>query len=229
MLGLALRLAGLLATLVVLWPEIANATREGLRALVHPSRFRSTPGGRDALTVLLASIPTAVLGSFLHAELGRTPATPLAVGLGFLGTATALVLAHFAGRGDRDQPTLRGALLLGVAQGLSAMPGLSRSGSTLAVALLLGLRPLRAFELSLLISLPALVGSSVLDARSLWGVPVSGELSSALVGGLAALATGMLALHALRGLVVRRRLAWFAFWLGPLSLATLALGIAWPS
>lgn len=228
-LGLALRVATLLATLLVLWPEVARAVSAGFAALVHPSRFRSTAGGRDALTTLLASVPTGVLGLFLHVELGRTQASPLAVGLGFLGTAAALVLAHFAGPGERDQPTAQGALLLGVAQGLSLLPGLSRSGSTIAVALLLGVRPVRAFELSMLISLPALVAGIVLEARPLLALPLPGDLASVLVGGLAALATGVLALHALRGIVARRRLAWFAFWVGPLALATLALGIAWPS
>ncbi len=227
-LDVALRAAALLATSIVLWPEVLRATSDGVRALARPSRFGSTPGGRDALTVLFASVPTAALGLFLHAALGRAQPSPLAVGLGFLGTTAALVLARFAGRGERDQPTPRGALLLGVAQGLSVLPGLSRSGSTIAVALLLGVRPARAFELSMLISLPALAGSIVLEARPLFSAPLPGELPSVLFGGAVALATGILALHALRVVVVRRRIAWFAFWVGPLALATLALGIAWP-
>jgi undecaprenyl-diphosphatase len=229
LLTLALHVATLCATLIVLWPEVARATSEGFAALVRPARFRSTQGGRDALTTLLASVPTAALGFFLHSELGHMQVSPLAVGLGFAGTAVALVLAHFAGRGERDQPTARGALLLGVAQGLCVLPGLSRSGSTIAVALLLGVRPARAFELSMLISLPGLLASIGLEARPLLSAPLPGEISSVLVGGLVALATGVLALHALRGVVMRRRLAWFAFWVGPLALATLALGIAWPS
>lgn len=231
LLGWALRAATLLAILIVLWPEFLRAASEGVTALVRPSRFRSTPGGRDALTVLLASLPTAALDAFFRAELGRASASPLAVGLGFLGTAAALVLAHFAGRGERDQPTPRGALLLGVVQGLAGLPGLSRSGSTIAVALLLGVRPARAFELSMLVSLPALVFGLALDALPLRDAisPFPGDLSSVLVGGLAALATGVLGLHALRAVVVRRRIAWFAFWVGPLAIATLALGIAWPS
>jgi undecaprenyl-diphosphatase len=228
-LTLALHVATLLATLIVLWPEVARATSEGLAALVRPSRFRSTAGGRDALTTLLANIPTAMLGFFLRSELGHTQTSPLAVGLGFLGTAVALVLAHFAGRGEAEQPSARGALLLGLAQGLSMLPGLSRSGSTIAVALLLGVRPVRAFELSMLISLPALFARVVLEVRPLLAAPFPGEVASVLVGGLVALATGVLALHALRGMVARRRIAWFAFWVGPLALATLALGIAWPS
>jgi len=67
----------------------------------------------------------------LETPVERWTESPLAIGLGFLGTTAALVLAHFSLQGDREQPTLAGALLLGVAQGLAVLPGLSRSGTTM--------------------------------------------------------------------------------------------------
>ncbi|HEX5098145.1 MAG TPA: undecaprenyl-diphosphate phosphatase, partial [Polyangiaceae bacterium] len=123
-------------------------------------------------------------------------------------------------------PTLAGALLLGVAQGLAVLPGLSRSGTTIAVALWLGVRPRRAFELSMLMSVPAILGAIVLEGRLAFGsalpwVPL-------LLGATVALGTGIVALRALRGLVDRGHFGWFAFWAGPLALATMAMGLAWP-
>jgi undecaprenyl-diphosphatase len=222
-----LRVGTLAATLIVLWSEVARTASGGVRALVRPSRAGATPGAGDALVVLLASVPSAVIGLTLRAPVGRWTESPLAIGLGFLGTTAALVLAHFAGPGERDQPTARGALLLGVAQGLAVLPGLSRSGATIAVALLLGVRPMRAFELSMLISLPALLGATALESREALAAPFPG--ASVLVGGLAALGTGVISLHALRGIVAQGRVAWFAFWVGPLALATMAMGLAWPA
>jgi len=216
----------LLATLIVLRAEIGRALGGGLSALLKPRRFRDTAGGRDALVVVLASVPTALVGVFLRQPVERWTESPLAIGLGFLGTTAALVLAHFSLRGDREQPSLGGALLLGVAQGLAVLPGLSRSGSTIAVALWLGVRPQRAFELSMLMSLPAIAGAIVLEAREALGSPF--PWVPALVGAGAALATGVLALRALRGVVARGHFGWFAFWVGPLSLATMAMGLAWP-
>jgi undecaprenyl-diphosphatase len=103
---------------------------------------------------------------------------------------------------------------------------LSRSGTTIAVALWLGVRPRRAFELSMLMSVPAILGAIVLEGRLAFGsalpwVPL-------LLGATVALGTGIVALRALRGLVDRGHFGWFAFWAGPLALATMAMGLAWP-
>lgn len=221
-----LHVATVLATLVVLRAEAGRALRDGLSALVHPRRFRETAGGRDALVVILASVPTAAVGLFLRQPVERWTESPLAIGLGFLGTTAALVLAHFSLQGDREQPTLGGALLLGVAQGLAVLPGLSRSGSTIAVALWLGVRPRRAFELSMLMSVPPLLGVIGLEGRLALGSPF--PWLPVVAGGAVALGSGIVALRALRGLVDRGHFGWFAFWVGPLALATMAMGLAWP-
>lgn len=216
----------LLATLIMLRREVGLAVSGGLAALVKPSRFRETSGGRDALVVILASLPTAVIGLLLRDPVERWTNSPLAIGLGFLGTTAALMLAHASTPGDREQPSLAGALAIGFAQGLAVLPGLSRSGSTIAVALLLGVRRERAFELSMLISLPAIVGALILEGRHIPGTPFPGL--PALVGTVVAFVTGLFALGLLRRIVVGGRFGWFAFWVGPLALATIALGFAWP-
>jgi undecaprenyl-diphosphatase len=216
----------LVATLVVLHREVWSATRDGFGALVRPALFRETRGGRDALVVLLASVPTALVGLFLRQPVEQWTESPLAIGLGFLGTTAALVLAHFSVRGDREQPPLAGALLLGAAQGLAVLPGLSRSGSTIAVALWLGVKPERAFELSMLMSVPAILGAIGIELAEARQAPFL--WAPALLGALVALVTGVLALRVLRELVARGHFGWFAFWVGPLALATMGMGLAWP-
>jgi undecaprenyl-diphosphatase len=216
----------LLATLIMLREQIGRAVMGGLAAVVHPRRFRETPGGRDALVVVLASLPTAAIGLLLRDPVERWTESPLAIGLGFLGTTAALMLAHAANPGDREQPSLAGAMAIGFAQGLAVLPGLSRSGSTIAVALLLGVRRERAFELSMLVSLPAIVGAILLEGRHVVGTPFPGV--PALVGTTVAFVAGLFALGLLRKIVVSGRFGWFAFWVGPLALATIGLGLAWP-
>jgi len=217
----------LLATLIVLRRELWAAVRDGSSALLRPSRSRRTRGGRDALVVLLASIPTALVGLFLRQPVEQWTESPLAIGLGFLGTTAALVLAHFSVPGDRDHPPLAGALLLGAAQGLAVLPGLSRSGSTIAVALWLGVRPERAFELSMLMSVPAVVGAVGIELAERGHVAFTPG-APAVLAALFALVTGVVALRVLRTLVARGHIGWFAFWVGPLALATMGMGLAWP-
>jgi undecaprenyl-diphosphatase len=224
--GVLLRASALVAILVVLRAELGRALGETFGGLARPSRFRLTAGVRDALVVLGATIPTALVALALRQPVERWTESPLAIGFGFLGTTAALVLAHFSAPGDRDHPTFAGALLLGAAQGLSVLPGLSRSGATIAIALWLGVRRRRAFELSMLVAVPALAGAILLEAHDAFapGWPAA----PALFGALLATLTGILALRTLRDLVERGLFGWFAFWVGPLALATIAMGLAWP-
>jgi undecaprenyl-diphosphatase len=216
----------LLATLLVLRQRIVPAAVEGARALVRPSRFRETPGGRDALVVLLATVPTAVIGFGLRDRVEVWTSSPLAIGLGFLGTSLALISTRWAPAGKKDVPSAVGAVLIGLAQGLAVLPGLSRSGSTITTALWLGVRPERAFELSMLMSLPAVFGALLLELPKALKAPEG--VAVAALGAAVAFVVGVLALEILRRLLVRGKFALFAVWVFPLALATLAMSRAWP-
>lgn len=220
-LNVMLHAGTLLATLFVLRRQVLPAVAEGSRALVRPSRFASSAGGRDALVVIVASLPTAVIGLLLRDAVERWTHSSVAIGLGFLGTAAVLVSTRFARPGEREVPSLAGALVIGICQGLAVLPGLSRSGSTIAAALWFGVRPARAFELSMLMSLPAVVGAIGLEARHL-GLG-SAALLPALVGASVSLVVGVVALWVLRRVVMRGHFAWFAAWVLPLGLASLVL------
>ena len=222
------QLGTLLATLIVLWPRAKAALAGGLAALFKPSLLSTTPGARDALIVMLASIPSALLGFVLRHAVQLWALSPLAIGLGFLATSAVLIASRLAPPEDgrADQPGVVGALLLGVAQGLACLPGLSRSAMTITLLLLLGVRRQRAFELSLLVSLPAVFGATLVEL--LQAVAVAGRWLPALVSALSAFVVGLGALRLLRESVIAGRFSWFAAWVVPVSLATLALAKAWP-
>lgn len=225
-LNVTLHLGTLLATAVVMRERLGAALVGGLRALKNPQLFRTTSGGQDALVVLVASVPTALIGLSLRHSVERWTSSPLVVGLGFVFTTVVLLSTIFATRGNVEHPSWRAALLIGFAQGLAVMPGISRSASTIAVALWLGTQRGRAFELSMLMSLPAIVGALALELPEAAKAP--GALMPALFGAAVAFVTGVFALLSLRRVVASGKFPWFAAWVGPLSLATLALALAWP-
>jgi undecaprenyl-diphosphatase len=225
-LNVMLHAGTLLATLLVLWQRFAPAVREGTLGIVQPRRFVSTLGGRDALVIILASVPTAVLGLTLHDAVERFTLSPTAVGVGFVVTTLLLVSTKWVASGEAPTPTAWGALAMGLAQGLAVFPGVSRSGATIAVALWLGIRRDRAFELSMLMSVPAVTGAVLLELPGLLDGPI--RLSAAVVGASVAFVSGVGALLVLKRLVLQGRLAWFVLWVGPLALATLAMAKAWP-
>jgi len=217
----------LLATALVLRERVVPTLVAGVTGVVRPRRFLADAAGRDALFVLLATIPTGIIGLLLRDPVAAWTQSPLVVGVGFLITGAVLASTAWAPAPKVDHPSISGALLVGLAQGLAVAPGVSRSGLTIASLLFLGVQRSRAFELSMLMSLPVILAAILLEglghADELHGLGV------AAIGTLVAFVSGVLALLLLRRVVVGGRFHWFALWVTPLALATLAMARAWPS
>ncbi len=225
-LNVLLHAGTLIATAIVLRKRLFVAVADGLRALASPSLFRSTPGGQDALFVLLASVPTAVIGLSVRDQVDAWTRSPLVVGLGFVVTTALLVSTYFAKPGVVEHPNYRAALLMGAVQGIAVLPGISRSGITIAVALFLGVARNRAFELSMLMSVPAVLGATLVELPHMFG-NIS-NLPIAIFGAIVACVSGVGAMLVLRRVVVGGLFPLFALWVFPLAVATLAMARAWP-
>ena len=221
-----LNLGTLSATLFVLRKRVRSALIEGIRGILRPSLLKETPGGRDAVVLALATIPTAIVGLSLKTLSPDRSGSPTLLGVCFLVSALAVGSTYWAPKGERHTPRHLGALLAGLAQGIAVLPGLSRSGITLATLLWLGIASERAFELSFLLSLPALTVGALLGAR----VALYRDDEGAILLYAAALVcvVGVGALEVLRGALLRRILWVFAVYLVPLGVATLAWGYARP-
>ena len=137
------------------------------------------------------------------------------VALGFVVSATALLLTRSA-KGSSELLSATQAGLVGLAQGIAVLPGISRSGMTIAVALLLGIRGPEAFRFSFLASLPAIAGAALYEAVSTSGFGTLGL--NVWIGGATSLVTGYLALILLRHIVLVGRMWMFALYLVPLAL-----------
>jgi len=173
------------------------------------------PQVRLAGLILLGSVPTAAIGLALHSVADRLFASPLIVGAMLLLTG-GILFATRPGRHPRTDAgrpleglTIKDALVIGVTQGLAVMPGISRSGSTIAVGILTGIRHETAARFSFLLSIPAVAGAALLvlkDAIQQGDI----HLPSCLIGGLAAMLVGYAALALLVFLVQKGRLYLFA-------------------
>lgn len=210
----------LVATLLVVGRDVGELSVEAARGLRRPREFLASDQGKIVNGVLVASVPTAVMGLLLEDRVEAWSHQPPIIGLFLLGSAVA-VLTTLRGGGDRATLGMGAYFLIGIAQGLAVFPGLSRSGTTIAAGMLLGLSAPEAFRFSFLLSLPAVLGAVVLKltepgALAQLGVP-------ALIAGVVALIVGYFALRVLRRVVVRGRFWAFALYLIPLG----ALLIAW--
>lgn len=175
--------------------------------------FWERPGVRLAVVVVLASIPTALIGLGFKDHFEALFDRPDLVAGAFLATAALLAATHGREDGPHAIASLPAwaAVAIGVAQGVAITPGISRSGATIAAALLLGVRRAEAVKLSFLMSVPAILGAVALKSGDVQGeLPDAGAL---IVGFLAAMVSGYGALVLLVRLVARGRLAWFAGYL----------------
>ncbi|MDR1546305.1 MAG: undecaprenyl-diphosphate phosphatase [Deltaproteobacteria bacterium] len=233
LLDLTLHLGTLLAVAVFYRRSLAALFSE-LRflpgALVSPARLvelsRARPNFRLGLLIILGSFPTAAVGFIFQDFLTGLFASASAVGVALLITAAALTTTAFRRRPPRRgllNMTAADALLIGLIQGLAIAPGLSRSGLTIAAALLLGLERELAARYSFLLSIPAILGGLALSLAQ--------GLSSALgpatlaLGFSVAAVAGWWALKLLTGLVDRGRLHFFAPWCLLAGLAALLLPV----
>ena len=216
--GVATNTGTLLAVLVYLRRDVAAAASGFVRGLVSEAARREE-GWRLALLVLVGSIPTVVIGLALRPvfeQLGQ--AVPVAIAL----AVTGLVLWTAPTGGAKDAParlTFRDALLAGVAQGMAVVPGVSRSGATIAMLLWRGASADMAPRLSFLMYLVVSFGVAILEADTVLGERVAWGSLAAMT--IASFVVGYLALLVLFAVLRRGRFRVFAPYLWALSAFTL--------
>jgi undecaprenyl-diphosphatase len=223
--GLQLEVALHLGTVAAVAALYAADVAAMARGLVEALHGRAAPGARLLGRLAVASLPAAAVGVALSGLVEALFASPAAAALGWWATAGALLWADRRRQGTRraEDLTLRGALRVGAWQALALLPGLSRSGATVAGALAEGLSPAEAARFSFLLSLPAVLGAVGLQLPALAG---GRGVSGLWLGAAAAGVGGAVAMRSFVRALARRRMAGFACYclaLGALALAVAAL------
>ena len=191
-------------------------------------RRASAPEDRENLNltlyILVATVVTGGVGLVLSGFEEVFFRQPRLVSLLFLITALILISTLF-GRSRRDylQMGFFGALIVGLAQGVGVLPGISRAGITISVALLWGLDRQRAGEFSFLIAIPAILGALLLQLREAGSLLEVVDPAALVAGFAASFAVGLIALLLLLRVVRKGRLALFSIYLVPLAVVTFIL------
>ncbi|MEM3697012.1 MAG: undecaprenyl-diphosphate phosphatase [Candidatus Bathyarchaeia archaeon] len=186
-----------------------------------------TEYGRLIPLIIVGAIPTALIGWFFGDVIEGIFQTPLPIAAAFILCGIILYSTKASEERTENISYLK-ALIIGIAQGIAITPGISRSGTTIAVALLLGIRRGKAFQFSFLLSVPAILG-----AFSLKTYTQAEALTSAgygwmevLIGSVVAMVVGYFALKLLWKILAKQRLHFFAFYCWFVALLSLALGFS---
>jgi undecaprenyl-diphosphatase len=178
---LALHLGTLVALAWFFWADWLALIRGFVRGLVSSEARQADPNWRLALLVLLGSIPAGLIGIVAEkpvAELFRSPA--LNAGLLIVFGLVLLAADRWASlKRSLDEVVWPDALVMGLAQAIALMPGVSRSGITITAGLFRGLDRPAAARFSFLLSGPIILGAAVFKLRN--GIPPA-EIGGALVG-----------------------------------------------
>ncbi len=225
-----LHVATVLSTLLVLWHEVAQ---------LFKGTFTTTKWNAEkdyVAKILVSCIPVFIVGMFFKEEVENFFGNGLLlVGICLLITSTLLFLSEYLtkqrmrkqtdGAEVGHEVTYKDAFIIGIAQAIAVLPGLSRSGSTISTGLLCGVKKSAMAQFSFLMVLIPVLGEALLDTLDL----LKGELVVELgwlpmvVGFLAAFASGAAACKWMIGIVRRQKLTYFAIY----CLAAGALAIIW--
>lgn len=205
----AVHVATVCSTLVILWKEI-DWILKGL------FKFEMNAETKYALNILVSMIPIGIVGVFFKDEVEAIFGSGLfIVGCMLLLTATLLAFSYYAKPRIKETISMRDAFIIGLAQACAVMPGLSRSGSTIATGLLLGDKKENLAQFSFLMVIPPILGEALLDiVKGFKGEDVMGDISmlSLTVGFLAAFVSGCLACKWMIDIVKKGKLIYFAIY-----------------
>ena len=213
---LTLHAATVLSTIVVLWREIWRLLKG---AVVFSGKINEEQS--YILKIVISMIPIGVVGFLFKEYIDMASDSILVVGAMLLVTALLLTFAYKAKPRQKENISYRDAFIIGVAQAFATLPGLSRSGSTIATGLLLGNKKESVAQFSFLMVLPPILGNALLDlVKGDFGGEV--ELLPMLAGFVTAFVTGCLACKFMIEIVKRGKLIWFALYCAVAGLVAIA-------
>ena len=206
----AVHVATVLSTLVILWKEIDWI-------LMGLFKFKMNDETKYALNILVSMIPVGVVGVFFKDKVEEAfGAGLLIVGVMLIVTSVLLIFSYYAKPRQKEHISLWDAFVIGVAQACAVLPGLSRSGSTIATGLMLGDKKEKLAQFSFLMVIPPIIGEALLDIlKAVKGEEALGgsiDIFPLAVGFLAAFLSGCFACKLMINMVKKGKLVYFGIY-----------------
>lgn len=209
--NVVVHVATVLSTIVVLWREIVWLFRDLFK-------FEWNAGTKYVVNILISMIPIGIVGLFFKDKVEAIFGSGLlVVGVCLLITAVLLAFAYFAKPRQKTELSMRDAFIIGLSQAVAVLPGLSRSGTTIATGLLLGNSKERLAQFSFLMVIPPILGEALLETIDLLSGSADAVVNTVptaalIVGFVAAFVSGCLACKFMIELVKRGKLIYFAIY-----------------
>ena len=230
-----LHVGTLLAVFIFYWKDVLNLIKEGLLLIkdffllvFKRKKFELYLERKMVVFIIVASIPTAVLGLLMEAFLEDLfLSSVIAVGFALLVTGTMLMLIRKMPKGRKTLKEMNGrdAITIGLVQGIATIPGISRSGSTVSAGLFCGLDKEFAFRFSFLMSIPAILGAAVLKLMDVDAADLAANAGPYAVGMIVAAVVGYASIRWLKNLIQKDQFHYFGYYCLAVGLISIVYGI----
>ena len=214
----AVHVATVLSTLVILWKEIDWIFRGLFKCEMNAET-------KYVLNIVVSMIPVGIVGVFFKDYVEEVFGSGLViVGCMLLLTAALLTFSYIAKPRKKENISLRDAFIIGLAQACAVMPGLSRSGSTIATGLLLGNKKESLAQFSFLMVIPPILGEALLDVvKGLKGEEAFGgiDMMPLAIGFIAAFVSGCIACKWMINIVKKGKLIYFGIYCAIVGVVTI--------
>ena len=218
MFTVAVHVATVLSTIVILWSEIDWI----LKGLFKCELNAET---KYVLNIIVSMIPVGIVGLFFKDQVEEIFGSGLlVVGFCLLITASLLLFSYYAKPRQKEHISWKDALVIGIAQAIAVLPGVSRSGSTIATGLMLGNKKESMAQFSFLMVIPPILGEALLDVlKMLKGEDVMGGIETLplVIGFLAAFLSGCVACKWMINIVKKGKLIYFGIYCAIVGVVTI--------
>ncbi|MBP8975253.1 MAG: undecaprenyl-diphosphate phosphatase [Bacteroidetes bacterium] len=205
----------LISLLIVFWRDVQNMalslthsfSKENLKG-----RYQSDDSFRMVVNVLIGCVPAGVIGVLFNHQIEAVFHDPKMVAVNLVITGLILFLTRLSKPNENRKIGIGIALVIGLAQAVAILPGISRSGSTIAMGLFLGLMPVLAARFSFLLSIPVIAGAALLEAKNIFHYASELGLLPILIGIAVSAVSGYIAIKFLMKVMERGKFSLFAFY-----------------
>lgn len=226
----AVHVATVLSTIVILWKAIVWIFK-GLFRPLSDNGGKMNDEQKYCLNIIVSMIPIGIVGLFFKDYVEQAFSGLVLVGCCLLVTSLLLGFSYFAKPRTREHITVKDAIIIGVAQAIAVLPGLSRSGSTIGTGLIIGNKKESLAQFSFLMAIPPILGMALLDLKDMIKMGMSEAMAdisplALAVGFVAAFVTGCLACKLMINLVKKGKMIWFAVYCAVAGVAVLIWQLA---
>ncbi len=232
--SILLHLGTLLAVMIAFWNEILDMIKEffSMAKEIVTGKFdkNNMTGSRRMIFLLIIALLPLCFFYFISDFYNSlsTDNDIIVEGLCFLLTAALLIVSGKCvkkGGATAESMSWKQALGMGIAQGIAPLPGLSRSGSTISTGLILGVSREQAVAFSFIMGVPAVLAANILEVPAAISGEVEINWAAALIGMAVSLGVGLAAIKTVKLLVKNDKFTKFAWYLVPLGVVMIAIGI----